>query len=385
MSTEQVIKQIDAIEASMAAFQEKADQEIKNAGSASLETKNALDNLGKQQKEIADRLLEIEQAQNNSGDPQGVASMGKQFTNSDGYKSFANGGSNKVRIEVQNNTSTGSDATVAPDRKHGVVAGGFTPLNIEDLFTSIPTSSNAIEYTRELSWTNNAAEVAEAGTRAESDITFELRNMPVSSVGHFTKISKELAADSPALAAYINTRMIHGVNSRVQAQLIAGNGTTPNLSGLLDAGNFTAHGYADAALGSSLKKLALIRKMIADAYNNGFPATAIVLNPTDCAQIDIDLFQTAGGHARFGVSSAGLPTLFGLPVFESAAMTADQVSVGNFMMGATLHNRQGVIVELSDSDGSNFTQGLVTIKAERRLALTVEQPLAILAGDLTPA
>jgi hypothetical protein len=40
---------------------------------------------------------------------------------------------------------------------------------------------------------------------------------------------------------------------------------------------------------------------------------------------------------------------------------------------------------MSDSDSDNFTKNLITIRAERRLALAIEAPAAIRAGDLTPA
>jgi hypothetical protein len=40
---------------------------------------------------------------------------------------------------------------------------------------------------------------------------------------------------------------------------------------------------------------------------------------------------------------------------------------------------------MSDSDENNFQLNLITLRAERRLALTVEKPAAIRFGDLTPA
>lgn len=150
-------------------------------------------------------------------------------------------------FEVKNTVVT-SDVTVAPDRKPGVVSGAFLPMRLEQVLTSLPTSSNAIEYTRENVFTNAAAEAAEGGALAESSITFTLDNVPVQSVGHFIKISRQLASDNAALAAYINTRMRYGVDLRVENQLFGGNGTSPNLSGLNKAGNFTAHGYTTASL-----------------------------------------------------------------------------------------------------------------------------------------
>jgi hypothetical protein len=66
-------------------------------------------------------------------------------------------------------------------------------------------------------------------------------------------------------------------------------------------------------------------------------------------------------------------------------MTADTVLVGSLTQSATKHDRVGIVVDMSDSDGDNFRFNLITIRAERRLALTVEKPAAIRYGDLTPA
>ena len=52
----------------------------------------------------------------------------------------------------------------------------------------------------------------------------------------------------PALAAYVDTRMRYGVNQKVDIQLVVGDGTAPNISYTYDTGNYTAHGYANAAL-----------------------------------------------------------------------------------------------------------------------------------------
>lgn len=380
----QVIKQIEGIEASLTAFQEKAGDEIKAAGSVSTETKNAIDKIGEQQRELADRLLEIEQKGGANIQTNGFTTIGKQFTDSDSYKNFIGGNTQKARFEVQANTSTGSDVTVAPDRKAGVVAGAFQPLRIEQLYTSLPTSSNAIEFTKEATFVNNAAETAEGVLKPETDITFSLVNMPVSTVAHWTKISKQLAEDNAALAAYINTRMSYGVDKRVDTQLVVGNGTAPNLSGMLDTGNFTAHGYADADLGSVLKKLVLIRKVIGDMEAAGYMPNGIVLNPADVATIETEIFTTASGLIRFDYGSDGIPRLFGRPVASAVGMTADQFAVGDFNAAGTIHNRQGVTVEMSDSDDTNFQQNLITVRAERRLALATEVPAAVRAGDLTP-
>lgn len=380
-----ISKKIDGIENNLKEFTEKAKAEIENTGKIASETTQALDKIGEDQKAIAARLLAVEQKGGATETPQAAQGWGQQFTNNASYKDFAEGRSRYAKCEIQNNVLTGSDTTVAPDRKPGIVPGAFQPLTLESSINKVPTTSNAIEYTREATFVNNAAEVAESLLKPESDLTWSLVNMPVSTVAHWIKISKQLAADAPALAAYVNNRMEYGVNRRVETQLAVGNGTAPNLSGLFKVGNYTAHGYTDAQLGTTLKKFVLIRKIIADLYVSGYPATAILVNPIDWATMDIELLTAAAMQARVSVDQAGNTRLWGIPVIQAIGVAAGTFLVGALNQACTIYERTGVEVELAPQDVDNFQKNLITIRAERRLALTVEVPAALRGGSLTPA
>lgn len=387
-----VLKAIEAIENKLKSWDDKAAGELATLGKMSTDTKTAIDGLGVQQRELADRLMSLEQkgqTRAGEGNPPAALSWGEQFVKSEQYTGRLHllGRNLKVGsigMEIKN-TLVGSDTNVAPDRKPGIVGGAFVPFSMEALIPSLPTTSNAIEFTKENVFTNSAAEAAEGAAKAESALTWTLVNMPISTVAHWIKISKQLAADAPALAAYVNTRMRYGVDQKVDAQLVVGDGTAPNISGTFDTGNYTAHGYANAALGSTLKKLVLIRKVMADLYAAGYPADAIVLNPADWATIEIELFTTAAGQTLYSVNEAGQARLFGVPVVQALGMAADTFQVGRFSAAYTLYNREGVVVEMSDSDSDNFTKNLITLRAERRLALATERPAAVRGGDLTPA
>lgn len=386
MSIEQVMKAIDGLEANLKSMSDKAEGEMKTLGKVSADTKTALEALGNQQKEMAERLLSLEQkgltpkTTEHKDD-----TWGSQLVKSAGYKAFTEGNQQKMRVEVKN-TLTGSDTTVAPDRRPGIVPGAFQPLTLESLYRSVPTSSNAIEFTKENVFTNNAAEAAEGAAKAESALTWTLVNMPVSTVAHWIKISRQLAMDNAALAAYVDQRMRYGVQRRVETQLAVGDGTAPNISGFMDTGNFTPHGYADGALGTVLKKLVLIRKIIGDMEAAGYAPNAIVLNPGDWAQIEIDIFTAGAANiVPFSYDAMGRPVLFGRQVVTSVGMTADTFAVGAFSEAGTIYNREGVVVDMSESDADNFTKNLITLRAERRLALASEVPAAIRGGDLTPA
>lgn len=383
MSLEIVMKSLEKIEEALGKYAAKAEIEAQ-LGTISADTKAAIDGLGIKQRELADDLLQLKQrGVAMPGETKLVEGWGAQLTKSDAYKAFVGGQTQKARMEVKN-TLVGADANVAPDRRAGIVPGAFQPLTIESLYRKVPTASNAIEFTKEASFTNLAAEAAEGAAKAESALTWALVNMPVSTVAHWIKISRQLAADNAALAAYVDLRMRFGVNRRVETQLVSGSGVAPNLSGFYLAGNFTAHGYLSGALGSVLPKLVLIRKIIGDLEAAGYNPDAIVLNPADWAQVEIDMFTSTSNLVRTSVDAMGNTLLFGRRVVTSVGVTADNVAVGAFGDHGTIYEREGVIVEMSDSDSDNFTKNLITLRAERRLALTSEVPAAIRAGDLTP-
>jgi HK97 family phage major capsid protein len=128
----------------------------------------------------------------------------------------------------------------------------------------------------------------------------------------------------------------------------------------------------------------LIRRVIGDLQAADYPPNAILLNPTDWAVIEV-LKDTQGRYLLGNPSSAAAPAIWGIPVIPTNAVTADTFLVGALDMAATIYNRDGVAVALSEEDASNFTTNLVTIRAERRLALGIERPAALRGGDLTPA
>lgn len=380
---------LDKIEAKITAIGQKAEGELATLGKVSTDTKAAIDSIGIEQRTLADRLVKLEQKATAPGDDKPKdESSGMLFTKSPAYTAFlAADGRARVQAEVKN-TVTNTIAATFSERRPGMVEGAFRVFTIEDLLVDIPTTANAVDWIRENVFTNAAAETAEGAAKPQSSITFTTGTMPVSTIAHWVKITRQLAMDNAALAAYINRRMIYGVNLRVEQQLISGNGTPPNLSGLTASGNFTAHGYTSAsltALGlSPTNRFDLIGKMMGDCALADYPADVVVLNTADWWTMR--LAKDADGRYLLGDPGSSVPPqLFGRPVVASNGMTADNVLVGSLAQAATLHTREGVRVDMSDSDGDNFTTNLITIRAERRLALTVEKPAAIRYGDLTPS
>jgi len=383
-----IMKALDGVETKMSAMSDKATAEIKDLGKISADTKTAIDNLGIEQRTLADRLLQLEQKGAALPDaPPADESLGTQFTKSAQFDAFLkNDGRVKARVEVKN-TVTNTVANTFSERRPSIIEGAFRVFTLEDLMAKLPTQANAIDWIRENVFINAAAETAEGTGKPQSSITFTPGTMPVSTIAHWIKISRQLAMDNAAMAAYIDRRMIYGVNLRAENQIIAGNGANPNISGLTNAGNFTPHGYTAASLAAldlQNNRFDVIGKMIGDCAASDNPADVIILNTVDWWTLRLAKDSTG----RYLLGDPGInvvPTLFGLPVVASSALPAGKVWVGSLQQAATLWYREGVAIDLSDSDGDNFTSNLITVRAERRLAVTVEKPGACRYGDLKPA
>lgn len=358
----------------------KTNEEVQNSSKLGRENKEVIASLESKIVDVTSQVEEMAQNQVNLGSAnEAVKSVGQAFAESETFQNMRNGQSQKARFEVQNNTVVGSDAIVAPDRQMGIVSGPNRILRVADVMPVGTTTSNAIEYTREDVFTSNAAETAEAALKPESDITFTLESVPVATIAHWIKISKQVMADAPALASYIDSRMRYGVELREDKQLLNGDGLGSNISGLLKTGNHTV--YTPSVGDSPIES---IRKAITLVEQADYAPTAVMMNPADCQAIDLEK-AAVDGHflASANPRSAQTKEIWGLPIVVTNTIPAGTFALGAWNMATQVWRRQGTVVDLSEYDGDNMQKNLVTLRAEKRLALATYRPASIYAGALT--
>jgi HK97 family phage major capsid protein len=354
-------------------------------GQASKEALAAANKLAADLTATSSRIVEIEQklAEGVQQGKADVKTLGQMVVASEQYTRWAQAGFSGA-MSVQANTIIGqegsppenSDTLTQATRKPTIVQGAFRTLRIRDLIPAINISGNLYEFSREKTWTNNAAETAESAQKPESVLDFELKQAPVVTIAHLIKASRQILEDAPALAGYIDLRMTHGVGQRIDAQLLKGNGVGQNLSGLQAAGNFTA--YTTVTGDTALDTLNRAKYAIIGADES---PSAIVMNPADWGAIE----RLKDSESRYLVGNPfGMitPTLWGLPVVVSVNQTAGKFYMADFTTVATVANRSGVEVRMFEQDADNVQKNLITIRAEARLALGVEKPSVARYGDL---
>lgn len=376
-----VEKGLEQLKSKLDASMEKYDGQLKEAGSVSNETRAELKALAEQFEKQQAKVLELQQKslRGPGSHMDDNRSVGQKFTASDEFKNWSAKGGNegKVRLEVKNTVN--SDATtVFPFQKPGVVPGNFEPLSVRASLRSIPVTSNAVEVFREASWVNSAAEVSHGAAKPESDLTFEPYTVNIRTVAHFIKVTNQLLADAPAIAAYIDTRLRDGLAQRVDAQLVNGNGNSPNLSGLTDAGNFTAYTpSSDDLLVDAINRLKY------QMWVTGNVPDTIYVNPADWGAME----RTREG-ANQGMYLYGLPGMnagmnpFGVRVVITKDLQQGKIIAARTNDSIVIYDRQSVTVEMGYVN-DDFTRNLVTIRAEERLGLAVERPAGVYFGDFT--
>lgn len=303
----------------------------------------------------------------------------KSFWGPDGYKAV-----------IGSATAPGSAllAQVLPT----VYRGLERPLVMRDVLLGMNTTSDNITVMQESAFTNAAAEVAEAttvsnGLKPESAITFTEVTFPVQTIAHWIPVTRQLLEDLAFMESYINERLLTGLARREDLQFLTGNGTAPNLRGLLNTSGiqnldqtyFTGAAVKNAA--SDNENLNRIRRAIRVIQVTGQAnPTFVVMNPTDAENIDTS--TDVNRQYIFGGPQAPLPRrIWGLPIVESDNMTAGGVLVGDGTMAAVV-DRYGARLHTTDSHADYFARNLFVVLAEERVALPVFRPAAFAFVDL---
>ncbi|MBZ3909418.1 phage major capsid protein [Streptomyces acidiscabies] len=252
------------------------------------------------------------------------------------------------------------------------------PLLVAGLLDRQTSDGTTLEYMRDASgpqstW-NKAAVVAEGGDKPKSGpFVFDLITTTLKTVAHWVPITRQAADDNSQLMGYINGRLTYGLEYKMDREILTGNGTT-EMQGILTTPGI---GSYQPGVGSTDVKLITVRKAKTQGELALYPPTAIVLNPMDWQDIELDEDDNGQFRVIANVTDPGAPMrLWGLTVVTTVAMAAGTALLGGFRTGATLWERQGITILMTDSHADYFTANTLVILAERRANVAVHTPQA---------
>ena len=324
------------------------------------------------------KLMQVEQPKIN-------LTKGAEFVNSNAFKNFEKSNFKghmsyeftKATPLTNNLGSAYSVGTIGGVSDQGFVEDPKAILNIENLFSHAPITENTFLY-MPLTVTGNAGFVAEGSEKPETTFNVTAKTGQVKTIATWTKVSEQLFADKSQLINILDNNLTHTVDVTVQNQLISGDGSGENLSGISKVGNFTD--YVTSS-GTATNTVDLLRNVAFKMRGANIDNLTILINWTDWSAL-LGLKSTTNEYLINGILDPVKQTIYGIPVVLSSAVPAGKFAMGNFKMGGIVFDKTAMGLEI-DRTGDDFTKNLITIRAERRLGFAVVQPKAICYGDLT--
>lgn len=399
----------ETLQKKRAELKEVFDNPAEEGGKYSAEQKNAINGLNTELAELVDEANNAKaKAKNEKAMEEAVyaaeeadntpKTIGESFINTDAYKGYQEAGvkglDSTVKFSPMGYKATlgaGLSQNFPPEvlRQPGILESALRdPDAIIGLFDQIETDQNSFAYMEETTFTNAAAEQAEEATTAEATLDFTEKTASIRKIGVFLPVTEELLADVNGIQGYVNSRLGTMIKLRLDGQIMDGDGSAPNLDGLLNTSGINSFAYGSYS--GELGRLGQIYQAITEIRKDAFvEPDAIIMHPSDWYDIITtvtDVATTTSGAAAKnplfvvagGFGDGVAPRLWGLPVVTSSAVNAGTQMVGKFGGGEAAHlvMRQGLDLAVSDSHSDFFLKGKLAIRATMRVGLVVYRPTA---------
>lgn len=317
-----------------------------------------------------------------AGRETGVPERAKFSTDPISIKSLFTGGS-----------TTSAGAFVTPEQTGIIEMLGRRPLTIRDFISVRRTGSDTVQYVVQTSHTNAAAPVAEATTSAaptapgtagalvqaagggykpEGAWAFSPKTATVKTIAEWVPATKRALADAAQLEGLINDELRADIAETEENQILTGNGTGENLTGILATSGIQTQAFDTDIFVSTRKALTKARTVGRVVPN------AIALNPVDVERVDLARESGTGRFFSGGPFAMGPRTLWGTPILETEGVTAGTALVGDFSK-AVLWDREQTSISITDSHADFFIRNLVAVLAEERVAFGVTRPAAFVS------
>lgn len=278
---------------------------------------------------------------------------------------------------------TGASATSGGAFVQRDYSGIYVPfvqprLTVRDLVINATTEGDLVEFVRANAHTNVASGVVEAtstsdGLKPEGAFTWAKVTAAVETIAEWVPVTKRALADAGQLRSIIDDQLRYDLAQRLNAQMIEGNGTSPNFRGIRNTTNILTQSFSNNVV-ETLRKAKT--KITDPSTGSGRIPNGAVLTPTSLETLD--LFRVGGSTTTDGpflVNPFGGAerTLWGMALVEEPGMTSTKAVVG-FFRDAVLWDREQESVQVYDQHSDYAARNLVMVLAEWRGTFGVLQP-----------
>ena len=254
------------------------------------------------------------------------------------------------------------DATVAPvNRKHRVA----------DLFAAATVSGNAVTYYTRGAVEGDAAVTAQGAKKSQISTSFTPVTAALEKITAYAKETSEILEDAPFLASTVEDVINNKLIAKENAQVVS---SVAGTSGIQSVTYTDGSHKGDAA--NLVEAILLAKSKIAGATD--YEADCVLINPADMFALmtakDGNNQYMGGGYftAAYGNGDYTNPArIWGLPVYESSAVTAGEPIVAAGKQAVKVYRKGDINVKVFDQNEDDALYNLVTVLGEERVKTAV--------------
>ena len=271
----------------------------------------------------------------------------------------------KMRAAGDPTTSAG---VVATQYDKEVVRKPETPLTVLDLFPRKSISEPVYNWTVYKQKAGTAGVTAEGATKNKLTFEYEQKSATLKKLTGLIKMTEELFEDAPYVVDAINGDLVDELNASRQSTAVADLLAT---SGIATASVTTTAGK------EAINILDGIIDAAADVEDaTGIAPNAVIVTPAIWKTIrkaknTLDEYMAGNPFAESRYSR-----LFEMQFAKSTDLTANHVLVGAFVNRAVelVSKADGVRVDSTNSNDTDFEKNLVSVRAEAREVVACKRP-----------
>lgn len=246
---------------------------------------------------------------------------------------------------------------------------------MEDLFRHIPIGADNAGQVAYIDWdeattARAAAAVAEGAAFPESTVAWEEKTIKLKKIGDTIPVTEEFMFDEARFAGELAEFLAENVDLAVDDQLLSGDGTGANLTGLLTtAPAYTPVGRSitDASL---YDLVPILRETIVKGKGSKFQPNFMMMNLTEINKYKLKKDANNNYIMPPFVSQSG-NVIDGVPVIENNNMADNTLVIGDSRRGRIYDSTEGYSLSVGYVN-AQFASDLKTMKGRRRLALLIK-------------
>ena len=237
-------------------------------------------------------------------------------------------------------------------------------VNVADLVGSVNISGGTYTYTVEGAGEGSIGVQTEGSTKNQRDYDFTTVDVTTDFIAGFARYSKKMRNNlsyiTSAIPQLLRRDYFKAENAAFQAVLAA------------DA-------TASTEVITSSSKTKMLINEIGKLEDADYDTNGIVVRPSDY----LDILKTAKQDLESAVTyEGGALRVAGVQVLKATWLPANKYYIGDWSRVNKI-NTEGLSLEFSEIEGTNFVKNNITARIESQTALAVEQPAALIYGDFT--